>query len=225
MLKRLKGAAVGCAALVITSGVLYAAGNYSTYPIVGGAAFCASTVSGAGGFNAAGTGGGGGATGQGQASSGSLCAQTVPAGPPIVTGNELIPADTIIGSGGNPQTVVLTLASLNALPIPVTTVTTNPQTVAVNPLAGGAFLHLGSGAGVGTVMTAVTVDLPAAPIDGQQFAVSADAVVTTLTMTALNAPVGVTISNNPTVVTPSTTAAYGYRFRYSTALNAWSRLQ
>lgn len=219
MLKRLRGAAIAVSALVITSGVLYAAGNYSTYPIVGGAAFCASTV----GVNgqAGNTGQGGGSAGV----SGAYCAQAVPAGPPIVTGSELIPADTGLGNGASPQSVVLTLASLNALPIPVTTVTTNPQTVAVNPLAGGAFLHLGSGAGVGTVMTAVTVDLPAAPIDGQQFAVSADAVVTTLTMTALNAPVGVTISNNPTVVTPSTTVAYGYRFRYSTALNAWTRLQ
>lgn len=223
MLKRARSAAIAVSALMITSGILYAAGNYSTYPIVGFPAFCASTVSGAGGFNAAGTGGGGGATGQGQASSGSLCAQTVPAGPPIVTGNELIPADTGIGSGGNPQTVVLTLASLNALPIPVTTVTTNPQTVAANPLAGGAFLHLGKGQG--TVMTAVTVDLPAAPIDGQQFAVSGDASVTTLTMTALNLPAGVVINNSPTGMTAVNSALFGFRFIYSAALNQWGRLQ
>lgn len=219
MLKRARSAAIAVSALILTSGILYAAGNYSTYPIVGGSAFCVSTV----GVNgqAGNTGQGGGAAG----TNGAYCAQTVPAGPPIVTGTELIPADTGLAGGAPPQTVVLSLASLNALPIPVTTVTTNPQTVAANPLAGGAFLHLGSGSGVGTVMTAVTVDLPAAPIDGQQFAVSADAVVTTLTMTALNLPAGVTISNNPTVVTPSTTVAYGYRFRYSAALNAWTRLQ
>lgn len=218
MLKRYRSAAIAVSALALTSGALYAAGNYSTYPIVGGASFCVSTV----GVNgqAGNTGQGGGAAG----SSGAYCAQTVPAGPPALTGNELIPADTGLANGAPPQSVVVPMAALNALPIQVITVTTNPQTVAVNALSGGAFLHLGSGAGVGTVMTAVTVDLPSAPIDGQQFAVSADAVVTTLTMTALNLPANVTISNNPTVVTPSTTVAYGYTFRYSAALNAWTRL-
>jgi len=217
MLKRARSAAIAVSALMLTSGVLYAAGNYSAYPIVGGASFCLSTV----GVNgqAGNTGQGGGSAG----SSGAYCAQTVPAGPSIVTGNELIPADTGLAGGASPQTVVLTLASLNALPIPVSTVTGSTFTVAANPLAGGAFLHLGSGQGA--VMTAVTVDLPAAPIDGQQFRVSGDANVTTLTMTAVNSPANVTISNNPTTMTTTTTGPFGYAFRYSAALNAWGRLQ
>ncbi len=217
MFGRLKGVAVGCAALVITSGVLYAAGNYSAYPIVGGSSFCLSTV----GVNgqAGNTGQGGGTAG----TNGAYCAQTVPAGPSIVTGSELVPADTGLGNGASPQTVVLTLASLNALPIPVSTVTGSTYTVAVNPLAGGAFLHLGKGQG--TAMTAVTVDLPAAPIDGQQFAVSGDASVTTLTMTALNSPANVTINNSPTGMTALNSALFGFRFIYSAALNQWGRLQ
>lgn len=107
MLKRTRSAAIGLGALLVAGGIAWAAGNYSMYPIVGQNAFCASTVSGAGGFNAQGNVGGGGVTGQGQATSGSLCAQTVPAGPSALTGNELIPADTQIGSGTNPQTVTI----------------------------------------------------------------------------------------------------------------------
>lgn len=221
MLKRLRGAAIAVSALVITSGVLYAAGNYSTYPIVGGSSYCNSTVSGTGSLS--------GVTGQGQGTTGSICAGTTPAGPSIVTGNEVVLADLYrpdqapSSLGGQPQSALLSLASLNALPIPVTTVVGNSQTVAANPLAGGAFLHLGKGQG--TVMTAVTVDLPAAPIDGQQFSVSGDASVTTLTMTALNSPVNVTINNSPTGMTAVNSALFGFRFIYSAALNQWGRLQ
>jgi len=112
MLKRYRSAAVGLGALLITGSIAWAAGLYSTLPIVGSAAFCGSTGSGAGGFNAAGTGGGSGATGQGQASSGSICAQTIPAGPPFLTGQELVAADTQIGANGNPQTVRIPITAL-----------------------------------------------------------------------------------------------------------------
>lgn len=221
MLKRARSAAIAVSALMITSGALYAAGNWSTLPIVGGAAYCNSTVSGTGSLS--------GVTGQGQGTTGSICASTTPAGPSIVTGTEVIPADlyrpdqTPGSLGAQPQTALLSLASLNALPIPVSTVTGSTFTVAANPLAGGAFLHLGKGQG--TAMTAVTVDLPAAPIDGQQFAVSGDASVTTLTMTALNSPANVTINNSPTGMTALNSALFGFRFIYSAALNQWGRLQ
>lgn len=220
MLKRYRSAAIAVSALLITSGVLFAAGNWSTLPIVGGAAYCNSTVSGTGSLS--------GVTGTGQGTTGSICGSTTPAGPSAVTGTEVFLADLYrpdqaqASLGAQPQSALITLASLNALPIAYTTITTNPQTVAPSATSGGVMLHNNGG---GTVMTAVTVDLPSAPIDGQQFAVSADAVVTTLTMTALNLPAGVTITNNPTVVTPSTTVAYGYRFRYSASANVWNRLQ
>jgi hypothetical protein len=86
--------AAGIAVLAAGTVACWAAGSWSTLPIVGQPSFCISTVTGAGGFNTQGTAGGGGVTGQGQAASGSLCAQTVPAGPPFLTGNELIPADS-----------------------------------------------------------------------------------------------------------------------------------
>lgn len=219
MFKRYRSAAVAVTALLATSSLVWAAGNYSTYPIVGGASFCASTVSGAGGFNTDGNVGGGGATGQGQASSGSLCAQTVPAGPTILTGSELVPADTQIGSGANPQTVTIPMASLNALPITVSTIATSTTaTLSATNLQGGIIFHSTA------TVTAATITLPPAPIDGQQFAIDSDQTITTLIVTATATP-AVTISNAPTVITKSTTAAYGYRYMYNAASTTWFRLQ
>lgn len=96
-------AAVGLAAM---TAVALAAGNYSMYPIVGSASFCAAIV-GSGPSQ-------GGITGQGAGavSGATICAQTVPAGPPFLTGNELIPADTGLTGGASPQSVVIPLPML-----------------------------------------------------------------------------------------------------------------
>lgn len=92
-------------ALLAAGSIAYGAGMYETLPIIGNPSFCIGTVTGAGGFNSqTGATGGGGVTGQGQASSGSICAQTVPAGPPNLTGNELVGADTGIQ---NPATATI----------------------------------------------------------------------------------------------------------------------
>jgi hypothetical protein len=88
--------------LAVISTAVIAAGNYQGYPIVGQPSYCESTVTGAGGL--------GGATGQGQATTGSICAQTVPAGPPSLTGSEVINADT--GSSGPPATVNIPVSLL-----------------------------------------------------------------------------------------------------------------
>lgn len=194
-----------------------AAGNYSTYPIVGGASFCVSTV----GVNGqqGNTGQGGGAAG----TAGAYCAQTVPAGPSIVTGNELVPADTAQAGGAPPQTVVLPMASLNALPLTYSTIALTAQTITPAATSGGVFVH---STAVGGTITALTINLPAAPIDGQQFAISADNTISTLTVQTNNLPnASTTIKNNPTVLTVSTTASFGYRFWYNAANNVWSRLQ
>lgn len=83
--------------LAAASTIAIGAGNYSTYPIVGQNSFCVSSVTGAGApFS--------GATGQGQGTTGSICAQTVPAGP-AQTGEELVPADT--QAAGPTQTVTI----------------------------------------------------------------------------------------------------------------------
>lgn len=197
--------------LAASTAAVLAAGNYSTYPIVGGASFCASTVTGASTF--------GGNTGQGQATNGSVCAQTVPAGPSIVTGSELIPADTGLANGAPPQTVTLTLGSLNALPLLVSTIPTNvTATVSASNISGGVVFHSTA------TVTAATITLPAAPIDGQQYAIQSDQTITTLVVTATAAS-GASIQKAPTVITPSTTASYGYRYLYNAALNSWLRLQ
>lgn len=84
---------------VLGSTFALAAGLYSTLPIVGQPSFCASTVTGTGGL--------GGIQGQGQGTTGSICGQTVPAGPPSVTGLELVPADTGLANGAPPATVAI----------------------------------------------------------------------------------------------------------------------
>lgn len=105
MLKRYRSVAIAVSALLITSGIVWAAGNYATYPIVGAPSFCVATVSGAGNL--------GGITGQGQAGSGSICAQTVPSGPPLLTGSEIIPADTGLGPNVSPATVAIPVSLLS----------------------------------------------------------------------------------------------------------------
>lgn len=95
---------MAAAFLAVAGTLALAAGNWSTLPVVGGASFCASTVTGAGGL--------GGITGQGQASTGSICGQTVPAGPPALTGSETFPADTNLAGSAPPQTVVIPVGVL-----------------------------------------------------------------------------------------------------------------
>jgi hypothetical protein len=218
MLTRYRGAAVGAVALILSSTILWAAGNWSTLPIIEGNSYCASTVSGTGNLS--------GATGQGQGTLGSICAQTVPAGPTAVTGNEVIPADLYrpdvsppaAGLGGQPQTALVTMANLNALPLTVSTVPTSTLTTltAVNQ-TGGYIAHSTA------TVSAVTVNLPPSPVDGQQFAFSADQIITTLLITSPTA--GVTVTKQPTTITPSTTASYGYRWMYNAAATNWYRLQ
>lgn len=90
--------------------VAWAAGNWSTLPIVGGSSFCAAIV-GSGPTQ-------GGITGQGAGALGgsTICAQTVPAGPPALTGAETIPADTNAAGGASPQTVNIPVAALGNNP-------------------------------------------------------------------------------------------------------------
>ena len=108
MSMKLRAGLLAACVLMIGCGGVIAAGSWSTLPIVGSASFCASTVSGVGGGTANGLGGLGGITGQGQGlGAGSICGQTVPAGPTGLTGEELIPADTGLGGGASPQSVTI----------------------------------------------------------------------------------------------------------------------
>jgi hypothetical protein len=212
MLTRYRGAAIGLAALVISAGIAWGAGLYSTLPIVGGSSFCASTVSGTGNL--------GGLTGQGQGTLGSICAQTVPAGPSVVTGNELIPADEPNVNGQSPQTVVLTLASLNAMPTGYSatlTAATSANTVTVPSLVGNMVI-LGTAALSSTVLV-----MPPNPIDGQQLGVTANQTIATFSISPLVNQI-MDAKAQVTAITSSTTGTYGYRFVWRAATTTWYRL-
>lgn len=95
---------------IAAGAIAWAAGSFSTLPIVGQPSFCASDVSGVG--LPSGQGPFGVVPGSTQGTSSGICGQTVPAGPPFLTGNEAIPADTQLGSvtttnGAPPATVVI----------------------------------------------------------------------------------------------------------------------
>jgi hypothetical protein len=84
IMKRFGIAAILVAAL---SSAVMAAGAFFGYPIVGGAAYCSTTVN-------------------------SVCTNTVAAGPTTLTGTENVPADTGLSGGRSPQTVVIPSALL-----------------------------------------------------------------------------------------------------------------
>jgi len=186
-------------ALTVGSVAAYAAGNYSIYPIVGGASFCASTVSGAGGFTAQGNTNNVNPTGQGQATSGSLCAQTVPAGPPALTGTELIPMDTGLAGSAPPQTVVIP-STLLANGYGGTTVFSTTGTTALVQASDGISNLIYSGAGTATF---TSFKLPPNPITNQTFCLS-DAGSGILTLSAVAAGTN-SFGNTPTItgVTPT----------------------
>lgn len=177
-------------ALLLLSGGAIAAGMFAGLPIVGGAAYCSSTVN-------------------------AVCVNTVAAGPSMVTGNELIPADTQLAAGGNPQTVYLSLASLNTLPYQYETPLTGASITVANNI-GKLIIDP-----AGTIAT-LTVVMPSAPVDGQILSMGTDSTITALTITP---GAGQTVANSPTALTISTTAAFGYQFIYRAANTNWYRLQ
>lgn len=146
------------------------------------------------------------------------CSNTVAAGP-AKTGLETVPADTNASQGQSPQTAKLSLASLNALPITVVPVTTPPAAVSASNLSGGV-LYTST-----TTITAATVGLPIAPFDQQQYTISSNRTITTLTVVAGSSATLIGSNSNPTVLTASTTAPQGYKFIYNAPDTSWYRLQ
>lgn len=180
---------------------LFAAGMFQGYPVVGGAATCVNF-----------------ATNPTTGAVLTTCnGPAVPAGPSIVTGNELIPADTQLTQGIPPATVRIPMAALNALPITFATVTTTAPTTVATATMGGICYNSAA------TITSATITLPVAPIDGQQFAVCSNQTITTL---SVSAGAGASLAaTTPTVLTASTTAPQGYRWLYNAALTKWFRLQ
>lgn len=91
---RLRSLGVGLLAAAVASTAVYAAGLFPGFPIVGGASYCTSQST------------------AGVPGTAAVCNSTAPAGPPSITGNELIPADTGLASGQSPQTVVIPTSML-----------------------------------------------------------------------------------------------------------------
>ena len=183
------------------------AGLWPGFPLVGFTSLCwGSTSTATGTFTGAQTG----------------CPATAPAGPSIVTGSELIPADVynpVTGRPGNPATVLLSLASLNAMPIVVSAGNlTGGNPLSATNLQGGIILTGPAS------FSALNVTLPPTPIDGQQFRISSQRSITALSVTA-SSPTTQSVSNATTALTISTTASFGYTWAWNAAGSVWNRLQ
>lgn len=168
-MKLIRRVGLGFAALVAATLTAHANGMFSNLPVVSGSAYCAL-----------------------YAGDGTTCSGYVPAGPTAVTGNERIPADTKLSNGVNPQTVLLSPASMGfgptqySAPLTGTSITILPTTrqVVVEP--------------AGTI-AALTIVTPAASamVDGQRIGFCTTQIISTLTVTAGS---GVTVKNAPTAM-------------------------
>lgn len=214
MLKRLKGAAVGCAVLALASTAVLAAGLFSTLPIIGGASYCASTVTGTGGL--------GGVTGQGQGTTGSICAQTVPAGPTALTGAEVLPIDLYTPGvvpaalGGQPATADLSITWLHAGYYQLVTTGT---TVTVGAGVQNLILNLAA--------TQMAVTMPAAPYDNQLVTISnVSTIVSSFSVTA-NTGQSLVQGAAPTALaaeTATTAVLNEVAYLYRQANTSWYRI-
>lgn len=194
MLKKLSLAIF--ALLAATSIAAYAAGNFGLWPILNGAAYCASLEN-----------------------TSATCTNTVPAGPTALTGNETIPMDTNLAQGIQPQTILAQPRSLGAGPYqyaaPLTgaslTLTAQQRRLIVEP--------------AGTI-AALTVVFPAAStlVDNQLMGLCTTQVVTALTLTAgsgttiLNGPTAL-------LVPVATGAGSCVEWVYRAANTSWYRVQ
>lgn len=168
---KLRLAVAGLLAALVATTAAVAAGLFPNFPIIGGAAYCASYSTGV---------------------NGQVCTTNVPAGPVNLPGTAMIPADTGLSQGQSPQTVLVPAAltgatTQDAAPLTGTTVAAN---------AGVAKLMLNP---AGTIAT-LTVTLPpsTALADGQTFSIYSTQTVTALTVTA---GAGTTITPSITTVT------------------------
>lgn len=195
-------ASVGVVAL--GAAIAWAVGLWPNLPIVGGAAYCQSFM-----MNPT--------TGLPT----TTCnGPTTPAGPTVVTGNELVPADTRLSGGRAPQTVLLSMASLNALPYDYQLLVTGAlnYTYTVPNTSGLVEFDMASGP-----ISDVRATAPAAPIDGQRVKINSRVTITAFQFIANT---GQTLAaTTPTVLTASTTAPQGYEWFYRSTDAKWYRVQ
>lgn len=202
-----RGILIGALAALVCGAVgAIAGGSFSTLPQIGGASYCATTLTGAGALS--------GITGTGQSTVGSICAQTVPAGPTTFAGTEYFPVD-IYGLGssvqsGGPQTAVVSLLQLGVGPmIDLTTVGTAQTIPNATP---NYFLDGAQG-------SALTVTMPSAPVEGQIQSVVCEAATVGVLTVAANS--GQTLKVNPNA---ACVAGVGYRWRYQASNTTWYRM-
>ena len=204
-MKRLRMVGLAVAGLIGFTAIAFAAGLWPDFPIVGGATYCAGSSQSAVGTII------GSVTG---------CPNQVPAGPTIVTGNEQIPADTRLSSGATPQTVLIPMASLNALPITVSRANVTGSNLVSAANNSGGFILWSPNANV----SALNITLPASPIDGQQYIVGSNQTI--LILSVASTPTVQSVSNSPSILTVSTTTgSQGYRWMFNAAQSTWFRLQ
>lgn len=207
---------LAAAAAVCVSVVLMGAGLWSTLPIIGGAAYCASTnVSG----NAQGgiTGQGGGVATAGQTTGTVICGQTQPAGPATFAGTEVVPMDlyppgTATQAGGA-TTALSNILQLGQGPAVVNT-TAGAQTI-----PSGISWYLEN---VGN--TSVTFTLPAGPIEGQIIHFTASTAQTTSALFAANTNQSCVPACPETITTPLTSAGGGVAWRWQASNSTWYRV-
>lgn len=196
-MKRKILAALGLLAVLTTAAI--GAGMFQSYPLVGGAATCVNF-----------------ATNPTTGAVLTTCnGPAVPAGPTGITGSERIPADTGLAQGINPATVTITTPMLASGGYTLVAPSAAASVTIPNNVTNYVIHSSGT-------LSSLTVTMPAVPQDGQIVRISSDKTITSLT---LSANAGQSITNAPTALTISTTAAYGYEYIYRTSDTTWYRLQ
>jgi hypothetical protein len=204
---RFKVGLAGAGLLAILASTVAYAGMWPGFPIVGFTSLCwGSSSTATGTYTGAQTG----------------CPNTAPAGPASLPAATLIPADVynpVTGTPGNPATILLSLASLNAMPILVSAANPNNQNfLSATNLQGGIILTAPA------AISGLNVSLPPTPIDGQQYRISTTRSMGNLGVFA-GTPATQSVSNAPTSLTVSTTAPMGYTFMWNASNSVWIRLE
>lgn len=196
-MNKLKIGLAGFALIAFAGIAIGQQGLWPNFPIVGGSSYSCGSVNGV-----------------------SNC--TVPAGPTSITGNETIPANTNLSQGRSPQNVLLNPSSLNINPVSFVTVTSSsPSGISASNINGGVIYTSA------VVITAANITLPSSAMHGQQYAVSANRNITTLSVSAAS---GDSMASNtaPTSLSANIVGTpEGFRFVCDKTSGAcvWKRLQ
>lgn len=151
---------------------------------------------------------------QGFPTVGGAASGSIPAGPSTLTGAETFPADTNVSGGAGAATVVVTTCQMGA---GSKSVDSPAVSVTSKTIPNQICYYIFSGAGT---ISAFTLTMPSAPLDGQILRISSGGpVVTTLTMSANS---GQTLKGAATSI--SANAAVG-AWIYNASDTTWYRVQ